>query len=341
MIVDIVRGAAAIIGEREACVSLGVPRSSYRRWATPACTHPTKPRSGGRALSPEERDRVLATLHEDRFADLPVPQVYAMLLAEGVHLCSPRTMYRILDAVGENVERRNVRHYVDAVKPHLLATRPNELWSWDITKLRGPAKWTYYYLYVIIDVYSRYIVGWMVATKESKALATKLIRETCEKHNIAAGTLTLHADRGSSMTSKPVAFLLADLGVTKTHSRPYQSNDNPFSESGFKTMKYRPDFPDTFGCIEDARAFVRGFVDWYNLEHHHSGLAMFTPHDVHYGHVDEKIAVRAAALREAYERNPERFPHGPPTVKRPPKEVWINKPNNHPDAHPQPEPMAH
>lgn len=341
MTVAIVRGAAAIVGERAACLALGLSRSSFRRWAAPACTHPTKPRSGGRALSPAERDQVLATLHEDRFADLPVPQVHAMLLAEGVHLCSQRTMYRILDAVGENIERRNVRHYVDAVKPQLLATRPNELWSWDITKLRGPAKWTYFYLYVIIDVFSRNIVGWMVATKESKALATKLIRETCEKHNIAAGTLTLHADRGSSMTSKPVAFLCADLGVTKTHSRPYQSNDNPYSEAGFKTLKYRPEFPGSFGCIEDARAFVRDFVDWYNHEHHHSGLAMFTPHDVHYGLVDEKLAVRAAALREAYERNPERFTHGAPTVKRPPKEVWINKPNNNPDAHPQPEPTAH
>jgi len=337
----IVNEAAAVVGERAACRALGISRSSHRRWSVPRCTHPTRPRSGGRALSNTERQHVLAKLHEQRFADLPVPQVHAMLLAEGIYDCSARTMYRILDAAGENVERRNIRHYVDAVKPQLLATRPNELWSWDITKLRGPSNWRYFYLYVIIDVFSRYIVGWMVATREGKALAKKLIAETCKKHNIEAGTLTLHADRGSSMTSKPVAFLCADLGVTKTHSRPYQSNDNPYSEAGFKTLKYRPDFPDRFGCIEDARAFVVDFVAWYNREHHHSGLAMFTPHDVHYGLVDEKIAVRAATLRQAYERNPERFPHGPPAVKRPPKEVWINRPSNHPDAHSQPDQPAH
>jgi len=339
--IAIVRDAATVVGERAACHALGIPRSSYRRSLEPRCTHPTRRRSGGRALSRVERERVLSMMHEERFADLAVPQVHAILLEEGVHPCSVRTMYRILDAAGENVERRNVRHYIDAVKPELLATRPNEVWSWDITKLRGPTKWTYFYLYVIIDIFSRNIVGWMVATRESKALAVKLIGETCAKHDITPGTLTLHADRGSSMTSKPVAFLCADLGVTKTHSRPYQSNDNAYSESNFKTLKYRPEFPDRFGCIEDARAFVRDFVDWYNREHHHSGLAMFTPHDVHYGLVDEKIAIRAAALRDAYERNPERFPHGPPTIKRPPTEVWINKPNNHPAAYPQPESPAH
>jgi putative transposase len=333
----IVREAAAVVGEREACKALGMSRSSYRRWSAPRCTRPARRRSGGRALSPTERADVLAILHEPRFVDLPPAQVHAILLEEGKHPCSVRTMYRILDAAGENVERRNVRRYVDAVKPELLASRANELWSWDITKLRGPTKWTYYYLYVIIDVYSRYIVGWMIATKESQTLAAKLIDETCKKQQIAHGTLTLHADRGSSMSSKCVAFLCADLGVTKTHSRPYQSNDNPYSESGFKTLKYRPEFPERFGCIEDARAFVRDFVAWYHHEHHHSGLAMFTPHDVHHGIVDEKIELRAAALRDAYARNPERFPHGAPTIKRPPKEVWINKPTQHADAHPRAE----
>jgi putative transposase len=338
---EIVLGAAAIVGERAACHALGVSRSTHRRRSSPRCSHPTRRRSGGRALPTAERDDVLATMNEPRFADLPAPQIHAQLLDEGKHPCSVRTMYRILDAAGENVERRDIRHYCDAVKPELLATRPNELWSWDITKLHGPHKWTYYYLYVIIDVFSRYIVGWMVAMKESKALATKLIAETCAKQNVEPDTLTLHADRGSSMTSKPVAFLCADLGVTKTHSRPYQSNDNPYSEAGFKTLKYRPDFPDRFGCIQHARDHVHDFVDWYHLEHHHSGLAMFTAHDVHHDLVDAKIAVRAAALRDAYERNPERFPHGPPTVKRPPKEVWINKPTNNPSAHPQPESTAH
>jgi putative transposase len=333
----IVREAAAIVGERDACKVLGVARSTYRRWSAPRCSHPARRRSGGRALSQRERSHVLAVLHEPRFVDLPPAQVHATLLEEGKHPCSVRTMHRLLAAAGENGERRNVRHYVDAVKPELLASRPNELWSWDITKLRGPTKWTYYYLYVIIDVYSRYIVGWMVATKESQTLAAKLIDETCKKQKIEPGTLTLHADRGSSMSSKCVAFLCADLGVTKTHSRPYQSNDNPYSESGFKTLKYRPAFPARFGCIEHSRSFIRDFVHWYHHDHHHSGLAMFTPHDVHHGLIDDKIEIRAAALRDAYERHPERFPHGPPITKRPPNEVWINKPTNNPDAHPQPE----
>ena len=243
-----VREVAVEVGEREACRALGVSRASYHRWSRPRHNHPTRRRSGGRALAEVERERVLATLHEERFADLPVPQVHAILLAEGIHLCSVRTMYRILDAVGENVERRNIRRYVDNVKPILLATRPNALWSWDITKLRGPTKWSYFYLYVIIDVFSRYIVGWMVATRESKALAKKLIAETCRKHEIQPGMLTLHADRGSSMTSKPVAFLCADLGVTKTHSRPYQSNDNPFSGNG----SARPCSPRSSGASTSA-----------------------------------------------------------------------------------------
>jgi putative transposase len=250
-------------------------------------------------------------------------------------------MHRILGAAGENGERRDIRRYADVVKPELLAVRPNELWSWDITKLHGPTKWTYYYLYVIIDVYSRYIVGWMLAMKESQTLAAKLIHETCMKQGVEPGTLTLHADRGSSMSSKTVAFLCADLGVTKTHSRPYQSNDNPYSESGFKTLKYRPDFPARFGSIQHARDFVVDFVAWYNHEHHHTGLAMFTPNDVHHGLVEEKIELRAAALREAYAQHPERFPHGAPTVRRPPKEVWINKPTREPNAHPQPTPVIH
>jgi putative transposase len=241
-------------------------------------------------------------------------------------------MYRILNAAGENRERRNIRRIANATKPELLATKPNELWSWDITKLHGPSKWTYFYLYVILDVFSRYVVGWMIAPRESKTLARKLISATCKKQKIARGQLTLHADRGSSMKSKPVAFLLADLGVTKTHSRPHVSNDNPFSESQFKTMKYRPDFPGRFGCIEDARAFCCNFFPWYNREHRHSGLAMLTPHDVHHGLIDERLATHNAALEAAYELHPERFPHGPPAAKRPSNEVWINKPSIDPDV---------
>jgi putative transposase len=320
--------AAAVVGTREACAALGVCRATYFRAKQPVYSHPTRPRTGGRALSETERSAVLDVLHEPRFTDLPVPQVHAKLLDEGKYPCSLRTMYRILDAVGENRERRDIRRHANAIKPELLATRPNELWSWDITKLLGPQKWTYYYLYVIIDVFSRYVVGWMLATCESKQLARKLIAESCAKQRIEVGQLTLHADRGSSMTSKPVAQLLADLGVTKTHSRPYQSNDNPFSESHFKTFKYRPGFPNRFGCPEQGRSHCTDFFDWYNHEHQHSALAMLTPFDVHYGHVEERLAVRAATLQAAYERNPERFPHGVPEVKRPPTEVWINKPSN-------------
>jgi putative transposase len=193
-------------------------------------------------------------------------------------------------------------------------------------KLLGPAKWTYYYLYVILDVFSRYVVGWMVAQRESAALAKKLMAETCARQGVAPGQLTIHADRGSSMTSKPVAFLLADLGVTKTHSRPHISNDNPFSESQFKTMKYRPDFPERFGEIEDARGFCGDFFPWYNDEHHHVALGMLTPTDVHHGLVDQRVGERQAVLDRAFAAHPERFPRGRPIAGRPAREVWINKP---------------
>ncbi len=324
--IALVSHAATVVGERQACEALAVSRATYHRHKAPMYSHPTRPRSGGRALAQAEREAVLATLHEPRFVDLAVPQIHAQLLDEGKHPCSLRTMYRILDAAGENRERRDIRRIANATKPELLATKPNELWSWDITKLHGPTKWTYFYLYVIIDVFSRYVVGWMVATRESKVLARKLIAETCAKQGIKPGQLTLHADRGSSMRSKPVALLLADLGVTKTHSRPHVSNDNPYSESHFKTFKFRPDFPKRFGSLEHARGFCGDFFPWYNCEHHHSGLAMLTPHDVHHGLIDERLALRNAALRTAYELHPERFPNGPPEAKRPPDQVWINKP---------------
>jgi putative transposase len=330
--IALVSHAATVVGERQACEALDVSRATYRRRVAPLHSHPTRPRSGGRALSQADRAVVLAALHEPRFQDLAVPQVHAALLDEKTYLCSLRTMYRILNAAGENRERRDIRRIANATKPELLATKPNELWSWDITKLHGPSKWTYFYLYVILDVFSRYVVGWMVATRESKVLARKLIAATCKKQGIQPGQLTLHADRGSSMKSKPVAFLLADLGVTKTHSRPHQSNDNPFSESQFKTMKYRPDFPGRFGCLEDSRSFCRDFFPWYNDDHHHSGLAMMTPHDVHHGLIDERLAGRNAALQAAYELHPERFTHGPPEAKRPPNQVWINKPIEDPEV---------
>ncbi len=322
----IVQRAAATVGIRTACRVLGVPRGSYYRWVDDPVFGPPKPRSGGRALTPVERERVLDVLHEPRFVDLAIPQVHAALLDEGTYLCSARTMYRIADQVGESRERRNVRAYPDLVKPELLATRPNELWSWDITKLLGPRKWTYYYLYVILDVFSRYVVGWMVAHRETKLLARKLIEETLRKQNIRPGQLTLHADRGSSMTSKPVAFLCADLGVTKTHSRPHVSDDNPFSEAQFKTLKYRPEFPARFGSIEHARSHCVDFFSWYNDEHRHSGLAMLTPNEVHHGLAAERVAARARVLEAAHALHPERFPNGPPIPPMPPTEVWINQP---------------
>jgi putative transposase len=232
----------------------------------------------------------LDILHEPRFVDLAPAQVYAGLLDEGRYVCSQRTMYRILEAHQEVRERRDQLRHPSYAAPQLLATRPNQLWSWDITKLLGPAKWTYFYLYVILDVFSRYVVGWMVAHRESATLAEKLIRAICARQGIAPGALTLHADRGSSMTSKPVAFLLADLGVTKTHSRPHVSDDNPFSEAQFKTLKYRPEFPDRFGSIVDARGFCQRFFPWYNTEHHHSGIGLLTPADVHLGRAASRIA---------------------------------------------------
>ena len=251
----------------------------------------------------------------------------ATLLDEGVYRCSTRTMYRILAEHGETRQRRDQRIHPVYQKPELLATAANQLWSWDITKLLGPVKWTYFYLYVILDVFSRYVVGWMVAHRESAEMARKLIQDTCSKQQIGHGQLTIHADRGSSMTSKPVAFLLADLGVTKTHSRPHVSDDNPYSESQFRTMKYRPDFPDRFGSIQDSRAFSQLFFSWYNQEHRHSGIGLLTPAMVHYGQAGEVFQKRQLVLDAAYLLYPERFVRWPPKPLSIPKEVWINKPN--------------
>ncbi len=253
--------------------------------------------------------------------------MYATLLDEDTYLCSPRTMYRILDDNKEVRERRNQLRRPNYAKPELIATAPNEVWTWDITKLRGPAKWTYYYLYVVLDIFSRYVVGWMIAHAERAALAKRLIDETCAKEAIEPGRLTVHADRGPSMTSKPVAFLLADLGITKTHSRPYTSNDNPFSESTFKTLKYRPDFPDQFNSIEVGLDFCRPFFSWYNLEHRHSGIGYLTPYVVHHGLADKVIEHRRLVLGAAYRAHPERFVRGTPTPATPPGAVFINPPN--------------
>jgi putative transposase len=279
-----------------------------------------------RALSAAERHQVLEVLHEPRFVDKAPAEVYATLLDEDRYLCSERTMYRILEEAGEVRERRDQLRHPSYNAPQLLATQPNELWSWDITKLLGPAKWTYFYLYVILDVFSRYVVGWMVAEQELATLAHELIEQTCQRQQIQRDQLTLHADRGSSMTSKTVALLLADLGVTKTHSRPHVSDDNPFSESQFKTLKYRPGFPDRFGSIEHSRTHCREFFEWYNNEHRHSGIGLLTPHDVHYGLVQERLEQRARVLAAAHAAHPERFVQGAPRPQRPPTAVWINKP---------------
>ncbi len=309
------------------CRALDVPRASlYRRRSR----HP-KPTDAQRqrpqqALSDGERQNVLETLHSPRFVDDAPPQVYAKLLDEGQYLCSVRTMYRLLADNGEVRERRQVASHPGYAKPELLATTANQVWSWDITKLKGPVKWTCYYLYVILDIFSRYVVGWMVAERESATLAKRLIEESCQKQGIEPEQLTLHADRGSSMKSKVVAQLLADLGVTKTHSRPQVSNDNPFSESQFKTLKYRPAFPDRFGSIQDARRFAVNFFPWYNHEHHHSGIGFYTPADVHYGRVQQVAQNRQIALDAAYERHPERFVRQRPQTPMPPQAVWINPP---------------
>ena len=265
-------------------------------------------------------------LNSEAFQDKSPREVYATLLDEGRYLCYWRTMYRILAEHDEIRERRNQLQHPTYTKPELLARDRNQLWSWDITKLRGPSKHSYYYLYVILDVYSRYVVGWMIAEQENAELAEQLIAETCTKQDIQRDQLTIHADRGSAMTSKSVALLLSDLGVTKTHSRPHVSNDNPYSEAQFKTLKYRPDYPGRFGSIIDARSWGRAFFDWYNNRHHHTGLALLTPADVHGGRADEKLQQRQAILQQAYAAHPERFVRGAPIVPTLPDAVWINPP---------------
>ena len=317
---------SARIGVSAACQALGVPRCSLYRAQQPKSEPKPRP-TPERALKPEEKEQVLQVLNSERFQDCAPREVYATLLDEGEYLCSLSTMYRILKERKQVRERRNQLRHPSYTKPELLATGPNQLWSWDLTKLRGPAKWTYYYLYTILDVFSRYVVGWMIAERESARLAEQLIAETCAKQGIELDQLTLHADRGSSMTSKTVALLLADLGVTKTHSRPHVSNDNPYSESQFKTMKYRPDYPDRFGSIQDARAWARPFFHWYNHEHHHSGLALLTPATVHCGRAQVVIDRRQHVLQAAYAAHPERFVRGEPKPPSLPTEVWINKPS--------------
>jgi len=253
-------------------------------------------------------------------------EIQAILLDEGTYLCSVATMYRLLRAHGETGERRAQAEHPARVKPELIATGPNMTWSWDITKLKGPATWSYFHLYTIIDIYSRYVVGWMVATRESAELAERLLFDTIEKQNIRRDQLTIHSDNGSSMASKPVAFLLADLGVTKSHSRPHVSNDNPFSEAHFKILKYRPEFPDRFYSLAEARSFCTEFYDWYNHEHRHSGIGMHTPFNLHHGRAPAIQHARARVLTTAYAAHPERFVRHHPKPPTFPTTTWINEP---------------
>ncbi len=323
-----------MVGTKAACAAVGRPRATHYRWhrKSPLPLKPERvPAPQPRALDEVERKEVLRVLHEPAHVDEAPATVYAKLLDDGIYLASTSTMYRILRAEGEVSERRRQATHPPAKKPELVAARPNQVWSWDITKLLGPAKWTWFYLYVIIDIYSRYVPGWMLARAERAHLAERLLADTITKQGVTSDQLTIHADRGSSMASKPVAFLLADLGVTKSHSRPHVSNDNPFSESQFKTLKYRPEFPDRFGSFEDAYAFCSWFFGWYNDEHRHSGIGFHTPADVHYGRAEAIQAHRAEVLDAAYAAHPERFVRKPPTPPQLPNAAWINKPKE--DTH--------
>ena len=325
------------IGVRDACDALGASQAGYyrRHRHSPAPQRPApiphRDRPQPRALSEAEQQAILDVLHSARFVDLSPAEVWATLLDEGVYLGSESTFYRLLRQAGEVRERRAQATHPAKVKPELVAHAPTEVWSWDITKLLGPAKWTYYYLYVILDIFSRYVVGWMVASRESATLAEVLIRQTCAKQGIDRDQLTIHADRGSSMTSKPVAFLLADLGITQSHSRPHVSDDNPFSEAQFKTLKYRPDFPGRFDSIEAARLHCQNFFTWYNDEHRHSGLALHTPADVHYGTAAITREKRAGVLDAAYAAHPERFVRKPPQPPKLPTIAAINPPEQKED----------
>ena len=361
---------SAVVGEREACKQFGVPRASFQRHQAAASVEreialldqdqiaiavqgsdsklsrqarrhlarkeevSKRTRVSPRALTLTQRQAVLDAVHQTRFIDRSVPYIYATLLDENLYYASISTIYRVLRSVGEVGDRRDQATRPAHVKPELCATAPNQVWAWDITKLHGPQKWTYYYLYAVIDIYSRYVVGWMIADRESSVLAKFLLKSTIREQGADPTKLTIHADRGSSMKSKPVAFMLADLGVTKSHSRPHVSNDNPHIESLFKTTKYQPEFPATFANIVEARAFCRAFYGWYNNEHRHSGIALLTPSDVHHGRVEEKTRLRKATLDAAYDAHPERFVRG----RSKPLQLatsYINRPST-PSAEPIP-----
>jgi putative transposase len=333
MIDEAIAELAPIVGVKEACSAVGRPRATHYRWhrQSPPPSRPTRtPKPQPRALSVVERKAVLDVLHAEEHVDQAPATVYAELLDDGVYLCSVPTMYRILHSEDEVRERRRQATHPSTRRPELVAVRPNQIWSWDITKLLGPAKWQWFYLYVIIDIFSRYVPGWLLARAERAHLAERLLADTIAKQRVDRDTLTVHANRGPSMASKPVAFLLGDLGVTKSHSRPHCSNDNPYSESQFKTLKYRPEFPARFGSFEDAHSFCSRFFSWYNDDHRHSGIAFHTPADMHYGRAELIQAQRARVLAAAYLLHPERFVRKHPTPPALPEAAWINKPSANP-----------
>lgn len=314
------------VGVAPACQALGVSRATFYRRKRPAPGHQQPRPSPARALCETERERVVEALASPRFVDRSPAEVFATLLDEGQYLCSERTMYRVLAQSQPVRERRNQRQHPQYAKPELVATAPNQVWSWDITKLLGPSKWSYFYLYVLLDIFSRYAVGWMVADRENSAHARRLIEETCHKQGVEPAILTLHSDRGAPMTSKCTAQLLADLGITRSLGRPQVSDDNPFSEAQFKTLKYHPGFPGRFPGIEQAKAFCRSFFQWYNTEHRHGGIAMLTPDDVHHDRAQDVLIQRQRVLEAAWADHPERFVQGPPMPSPLPHAVWINPP---------------
>ena len=333
---------AAHIGIAPACLALGVSRATfYRAHQAVAMSHPRRPRPRSPlALSEPEREAILEVLHAPAYVNRSPRTVFAMLLDAGRYLASVSSFYRILRAAGEVRPRRNELTHPPYAKPELLASGPRQLWSWDITKLKGPAKWVHYHLYVILDVFSRYVVGWMLAARESAELAQELIAATCAKEAIPPAQLTLHADRGTSMRSKPVALLLADLGVTKSHSRPHVSDDNPYSESQFRTLKYQPDFPERFASEEHARAFCQAFFHWYNHDHRHSGIGYMTPAAVHSGRALALYQARQVVLMQAFAEHPQRFKGRQPMPPALPTQVGINLPTNPPHAQGKREPST-
>jgi putative transposase len=325
-----------LLGTSAACQAVGRARATHYRSRRPARVTPKTPRNAPlNKLSAAEVDQILTHLRSERFVDHSPAQVYFQLLDEGTYIASISTFYRLLRQNNEVRERRRQATHPPKVKPELVATTPNTVWSWDITKLKGPQRGVYYDCYVVMDIFSRYVVAWCVAPSESGPLAKELIADAVSRHHILPGQLTIHADRGSSMTSNSVVELYTFLGITRSHSRPHVSNDNPYSEAGFKTMKYCPAFPERFGSIEDARAFCEAFFAYYNGQHRHSGVAYHTPASIHYGTATEIHAQRNETLAAAYAANPARFRHRKPEAPKLPTAAWINDPNANPPGDPQ------